>query len=160
MAESNGFNLMQEVVDELRAMGGDLAHLEEGISERSRLHRTDMRCMDVLYRLAPLTAGDLAVATGLSAAATTSLIDRMERAGYAGRTMDPRDRRRVVVRPTELGRAQGAAMWSGLVEGVLHALTSYSTEELVLLRDFVRRIRTVMRSEATAQRGVEDRCCR
>jgi len=45
-----------------------------------------------------VTAGELAVATGLSTGALTALIDRLERAGYIARFADPRDRRRVLVR--------------------------------------------------------------
>ena len=47
----------------------------------------------------PATPGWLAERTGLSTGAVTGVVDRLERAGYATRARDPRDRRRVIVGP-------------------------------------------------------------
>ncbi len=42
-----------------------------------------------------MSAGELAEATGLSSAATTTLLDRLERKGFVQRERDTVDRRKV-----------------------------------------------------------------
>ena len=55
-----------------------------------------------------MAAGELADESGLSPGAITTVLDRIERAGYANRVADPDDRRRVLVistrRPASSGR--------------------------------------------------------
>lgn len=58
------------------------------------------RCMPVTVspRIAvSLTVGELAQRLGLSPAAATALVDRLETAGHVGRTRDVADRRRVTL---------------------------------------------------------------
>jgi hypothetical protein len=45
--------------------------------------------------------GRLAELTGLTTGAVTSVIDRLERAGFAQRVLDPSDRGKVIVKPDE-----------------------------------------------------------
>ena len=77
-------------------------------SELLGIHRTDARCLDILEEAGRMTAGALADAAGLSPGAITSVLDRLERAGYARRARDTADRRRVLVEITQ--RAREAAM--------------------------------------------------
>ena len=53
-----------------------------------------------------MSASRLAEATGLSAAATTSMIDRLERKGFVRRRKHETDRRQVLVEMTEDGQAR------------------------------------------------------
>jgi len=59
-----------------------------------------MRCPDILDREGPLTAGRLAKLAHLSPGAMTTLLDRIERAGFAKRRRDTEDRRQVLVEVT------------------------------------------------------------
>src|SRR6201995_6198325 len=61
------------------------------------LRVTDAECIDFLQEMGPSTAGDLAKATRLTTGAITSMIDRLEKAGYVKRSADPNDRRKVIV---------------------------------------------------------------
>jgi DNA-binding MarR family transcriptional regulator len=70
------------------------------------------RMLTVLHHLAaggPLTVGEQATHLGLSKAATSELVDRLEAKGLVGRMRDDRDRRRVFVWLTPAGRAQTRA---------------------------------------------------
>ena len=49
------------------------------------VNHTDGRCLDIVQRLGPITAGDLARASGLTTGAVTVVIDRLEKAGYVRR---------------------------------------------------------------------------
>src|SRR3954452_16148019 len=75
--------------------------LDQAASELLGINRTDARCIDIVLLRGRLTAGDLAVAAGLSPGAATTAIDRLERVGYVRRARDSGDRRRVIVEPTE-----------------------------------------------------------
>src|SRR6185295_6821014 len=79
---------------------------QQAIADRLGLNTTDLMCLSFLSDTEPLTAGQLAEATGLTTGSVTVMIDRLEKAGYAQREKDPTDRRRVLVRP--LNRAHRA----------------------------------------------------
>ena len=72
---------------------------QQAIADRLGLNTTDLMCLSFLSDTEPLTAGQLAEATGLTTGSVTVMIDRLEKAGYVQRERDPTDRRRVIVRP-------------------------------------------------------------
>ncbi|WJH36140.1 MarR family transcriptional regulator [Paenibacillus sp. CC-CFT747] len=90
--------LRQELIGELRQNSARAVMFHQLISEQLGLNATDHKCLDFLNRTGPVTAGQLAQLTGLTTGAVTSVIDRLEKAGYVVRDKDPNDRRRVVVK--------------------------------------------------------------
>jgi DNA-binding MarR family transcriptional regulator len=97
-----------------------------------------MRCLDTLDREGAVSAGRLAEATGLTSGAITTVLDRLERAGYARRVGDPADRRRVLVELTPEIRERTYAFYAthgALGERLFHR---YTREQLELLLEFVR----------------------
>lgn len=95
----------------------DLVALAEPITiELWRSHQLTLTQVQCLRRLkaGPLPVGDLARATGLSAASMTRLIERLEDRGLVERAPDPQDRRRVVVSLTDRGRSTlgGLHFWA------------------------------------------------
>jgi hypothetical protein len=68
-------------------------------AESLGLSPTDLVGMCLLQLHGPATPGWLAEMTGLSTGAVTGMVDRLERASYATRAQDRRDRRRVIVTP-------------------------------------------------------------
>jgi DNA-binding MarR family transcriptional regulator len=66
----------------LRALGSDLDWLDEAVADGVGLHRTDLRCLEIVAREGPISAGRLAALAGLSTSAMTSVIDRIQRVGY------------------------------------------------------------------------------
>jgi DNA-binding MarR family transcriptional regulator len=68
-------------------------------AEALGLAPADLVCMCLLQLHGRATPGWLAKMTGLSSGAVTGVVDRLERAGYVTRARDPRDRRRVIVKP-------------------------------------------------------------
>lgn len=70
------------------------------------------RMLGVLHHLSaggPLTLGELATHLGLSKATATELVTRVEERGLVDRLRDERDRRRVYVWLTDLGRQRADA---------------------------------------------------
>src|SRR4051794_17139108 len=91
---------------------------DDAVGRRLGLGPADLRCLDWLAA-GPKTAGELARGTGLRAAATTALLDRLERRGLIERLPDEADRRRVLVRMTPTAEQQVGAFYGPLVvEGV------------------------------------------
>src|SRR5262249_41986658 len=67
------------------------------LASRLGLTVTDMECVDFLTDTGSATAGQIAERTNLTTGAITSMIRRLEQAGYVTSHRDPADRRRVVV---------------------------------------------------------------
>lgn len=140
--------LRRGVARSLRALGSDLDRLDEAVAARFGLHRTDLRCLEIVARGGPLAAGALAEQAGLSTSAVTSVIDRVERSGLLRRRSDTSDRRRVLVEVTGLGRRRGRQAFAGLIEGTDRLLSGYSLQELALIGGFVDEVRSVMTAQA------------
>jgi DNA-binding MarR family transcriptional regulator len=109
---------------------------DDEVGRRLRLNSTDLRCLDWLT-VGPRTAGELAVATGLSGAATTSLLDRLEGRGFVRRVRDTGDRRRVVVDLTPEGRQTLWELYGPLARAGEALLARFGTEELARLLTFL-----------------------
>jgi DNA-binding MarR family transcriptional regulator len=125
-----------ELLDEVRRSQNATARFDQAVADAVGLNRTDLSCIDVLHRAGPLTAGALAQETGLSSAAMTTALDRLERSGYARRVRDSADRRRVLV---ELApKALEVAAFYTEHANYAGRLQRHSLEQLELLLRFVR----------------------
>jgi len=107
------------------------------------INRTDGRCLDIIENNGPVTAGRLAQLSGLTTAAVTSVLDRLERAGYARRVRDAGDRRQVIVELTPLMAERGARIWGPLSKDAFAEMGRLSTEQLELVAEWFRRGRTL-----------------
>ena len=106
------------------------------------LNPVDLRCLDWLTE-GPLSASRLAEATGLSAAATTAMIDRLEKKGFVRRRKHETDRRQVLVEMTDAGQARTWALYGPLVEAGMPLLAKFDTAELAAMRDHLIAIRGI-----------------
>jgi DNA-binding MarR family transcriptional regulator len=127
-----------ELIDEVRRSQSATDRFDTAVADALGLNRTDMRCIDVLHRAGPMSAGELAEETGLSAGAMTAAIDRLERAGYAHRIRDTIDRRRVLVEATPNAIRSAEAFYREHAEQAMVLYDRYSVDEIELLLAFVR----------------------
>jgi DNA-binding MarR family transcriptional regulator len=130
--------LFTELIDEVRRSQLATDRFDQAVADALGLNRTDMRCTDVLDREGAVTAGRLAEATGLTTGAITTVIDRLERSGFARRRPDPADRRRVLVELTPEARDRGRRFYEGHAELADRLYRRYSEDNLELLLAFVR----------------------
>src|SRR5579872_4079949 len=77
----------------------------QAVAEHLGLNVTDLKCLDLARSEARLTPSRLAEVTGLTTAAVTTILDRLEQAGFVRRERDPSDRRKILVKPLA-GRAE------------------------------------------------------
>jgi DNA-binding MarR family transcriptional regulator len=100
---------------------------------------TDLHCLNAIENSGGLTAGQLATEVGLTTGAVTGVIDRLERAGFARRTDDPSDRRRVKVEVTPEFYARADRIWGPLKADWESALTTrFTAAELERVIEFLR----------------------
>jgi DNA-binding MarR family transcriptional regulator len=95
----------------------------------------------------------LAKSSGLTTGAVTRLLDRVERMGYAQRVRDRADRRRVLVELTPLARERAAELYGPIAQAGQTGLERYSTDQLTLLRDFLRGARALHEQRANRLRA-------
>jgi DNA-binding MarR family transcriptional regulator len=134
--------LTAQLVGELRAYQRDQDVFDQTAADYLGLNRTDGRCLDILDQHGAMTAGQLAREARLTTGAVTTVLDRLEQAGYVRRTRDTVDRRRVLVDVTPLVWERASAIWGPMAEAAeADAFSSYSDDELALLLDFMRKSR-------------------
>jgi DNA-binding MarR family transcriptional regulator len=121
--------LMQEIRKFTRAS----LILQHIIAEDMGLRVTDAECIDFLQEMGPSTAGDLARATRLTTGAITSMIDRLEKAGFVKRSKDPKDRRKVIVSFVPKKHGGAKKNYALLAQGVQELLSGYSEQQLRFL---------------------------
>jgi len=120
---------MGDLTAETRQLGDAAATFMQGVAERSGLAQ-DVQCLVYLAEVGAAPSGRLAELTGLSAGATTRMIDRLEQAGYVRRTADPTDRRLVRVTPVPERVAKVAGHFAALAGGLEAAAGAYSDAQL------------------------------
>jgi DNA-binding MarR family transcriptional regulator len=134
-------------LDELRRAGDQL---DEAVALQFGLNRTDLRCLGILYRRGRVTAGELAEESGLTPGAITTVLDRLERGGFANRVPDPADRRRVLVVSTVATREIGARIQGEVELASRRLLEGRQAVELTCIRDFLRGTRGVYEAQIAA----------
>jgi DNA-binding MarR family transcriptional regulator len=140
--------LVQAVQVELRGLSAEIDRLDALAAEAYGLNRTDMRCLDVLGRSGAQTPTELAHALGFTTGGITTVIDRLEQAGYARRRADPSDRRRLIVEPTELLAQRDAQIFGRLIQTTETLVGGYSDAELKTIHDFLARSRATIATHA------------
>jgi DNA-binding MarR family transcriptional regulator len=130
--------LLEEVAQAIAKFQTATDLVDEAAATQLGIHRTDLRCLGLLYGNGPMQAGQLGAAAQLSPGATTAAIDRLERAGYARRVRASGDRRSVLVEMTPVAREHIENIYGPVGRAGMERLTHYSEAELVLVRDFLR----------------------
>ena len=118
------------------------------------LNPVDLRCLDWLTE-GPMPASRLAEATGLSSAATTSMIDRLERKGFVRRVRHDADRRQVLVELSEAGQARTWAIYGRLAAQGQHLFTRFDKAALEAMLENLVAMREVTDAERDRLRGVQ-----
>jgi DNA-binding MarR family transcriptional regulator len=142
----------------------DVDRFDQAVADRLGVNRTDLRCLDILTDEAGsgrrLSPKELAEKSGMSPSAITTVLDRLERAGYAQRVSDDGNRRRVLVALTPLLAKLTEEIFAPVAAAGQAHVAGYSDDELDLLLGFFARahelrteqIQTLRGSDTAAQR--------
>ena len=126
---------------EIRQYQNAQDEFDDAACARLGINRSDARCIDIIDMHGQLTAGRLAAESGLSTGAVTTLLDRLERAGYVQRVRDTVDRRRVLVELTDEARRRAGEIWGPIAAESAETIAGYSDAELVFLHEFLQNAR-------------------
>ncbi|AJZ75034.1 hypothetical protein SG18_27220 [Pandoraea apista] len=114
------------------------------LAEQLGLNVTDLNALDLILELESITAGQLAELMGVSSGGITTVIDRLERAGFVEREKNPHDRRMVMIHPIEERCAQIEQFLSSVSRELTAVSAAYDHSELAAIHDFlVQSIRTL-----------------
>jgi len=127
--------LLGQVAGNLRALSTEIDRLDQAAADRYGLNRTDMRALDITGRAGPLAPTELARLLGFTTGGVTTVLDRLERAGYIRRQPDPADRRRQVVQITEATTARDQEVFGGLIRQTSDLLAAYTDDQLAVIGD-------------------------
>lgn len=117
------------------------------MAERCGLNPTDWKCGGILDQNGPMTAGELARATGLTTGAITGVIDRLEEAGFARRKPDEHDRRRIIICPVQEKMEKATETFASFLGAMARLTAQYSRKELEIVLDFMRKSADVINEE-------------
>jgi DNA-binding MarR family transcriptional regulator len=136
--------LETELGYEARSWQLDQDLFDDAMAQLAGLNRTDMRCLDIVGRDGPITAGDLAAAARLTSGAVTAVLDRLEARGLVRRTRDSDDRRRVFLETTPEMERLSAEAFEGFLADARKESDTFSDAELEVILDFIRRNRSLL----------------
>lgn len=128
--------LITEAGNAMQAYQRSTQAFDDAVGRALGLNPTDLRCLDWLVD-GPKSAGELSQGTGLSSAATTTLIDRLERKGFVQRVRDPVDRRRVLVEMTPQGRRRVYRYYGPIVEEGNDLFADLTDEQVAQMREWL-----------------------
>lgn len=135
--------VMRELRDALFDYQRAANAFDDAVSEWLDLNRTDLRCLDLLERHHPMTAGSLAEASGITTGAMTFVLDRLESTGFVRRRRDDGDRRRVLVELEPDGARRALSAHAPLVAAARDAASRFDLAELDAARRILAAISTV-----------------
>lgn len=128
--------------------------VDEAVAAYLRLNRTDLRCLSVLSQAGTMTASAIAEAAGLTRGAMTTALDRIERAGYARRVRDQKDRRSVRVEITDTAQKDIDVLYGPLAREGGKLLGKYTAAELAAALRYLEDGRQLQRSHAKRIRAL------
>ncbi|CAG7639372.1 MarR family winged helix-turn-helix transcriptional regulator [Paenibacillus allorhizosphaerae] len=148
MSTNERENLLRIFNDQLRHFSTDTILFHQAVAERLGLNSTDHKCLDMILRNQPITAGELSNLTGLTTGTITGVIDRLEKADYVFREKDPEDRRKVMIRVhTKKAESNIMSHLQSFGQSMEAMLEQYDNEQMKFLFDFFERSRDILRNE-------------
>lgn len=133
----------RRLVRAMRTFAGELELYIGAASRGGHMHRTDLTglaaVMDQQADGVTMTPGRLSESLGLSAPATSAMIDRLEAAGHLRRTPHPTDRRSTVLELTTRAWSTGGQMFARLGDRLEPLFDDYTEDQLELIAHFLDR---------------------
>ncbi|MGI5242034.1 MarR family winged helix-turn-helix transcriptional regulator [Dactylosporangium sp. CA-139066] len=145
---------VEDLIDALRVFTVESDVFVDGFARAHGLGRSDLNA--IMWISAgtssnhPITIGELAQRIGLSPAAATALVDRLEAAGHISRDRDPGNRRRVHLRMNDRARQLASAFFVPLGRLMHDAAQEFSEDELARTTAVVRRFTEAVVAARTA----------
>lgn len=126
--------------------------VEKQLGRHLEVNNTDLEAMQHLMQQGPLSPTELARLLMISTAAATSVVDRLVKTGHVARQQHPKDRRRLLVVPTEGSVERARRQLRPIITGTDTLLESYSPQQQAAILDFLSRTTGIMTTWLAAER--------
>jgi len=117
--------------------------LDDIASRLYGLNRTDMRALEIVSHVGAIAPTDLARLMDFTTGGITTVVDRLERAGYVTRRPAGTDRRRLILEPTEATALKDQEVFVGLMQATGAFAASFKRTELAAINRFLDGIRDI-----------------
>lgn len=131
--------------DRLRLVARGQQRLTVGAARRLGLGANDLWALEHLFADGPLGPVEIGHRLGMSSAAATVLVDRLEAAGHVERRPHPTDRRRLVVAPTEQAGREAYGAMAGFFADLDAAGADLSPAERAVVARYLDRVVAALR---------------
>jgi DNA-binding MarR family transcriptional regulator len=133
----------------LRVQAARTVLFQSAVAQAVGLNATDFNCLSLLDLEGPTTLGQLAERVGLTrGGAITTVVDRLQTAGYVRRRPDPVDRRRVIVEAVpEAFAEQVDTLFTEFRAAIGELLRELTEEQQELILRFTERGNEIFRTE-------------
>ena len=128
----------------------ELVRHQQAIADKLGINLTDFKVLGLLHRRGEMTPKALAENTGMSAAAMTTVIDRLERAGYVERRRRGTDRRSFTVLAAKGSERKVEHLYKSLLVASQTLLPRYTERDAALISEFFTKSIEILRT-ATAK---------
>jgi len=118
------------------------------IGEALGVNPTDMAALEQLLINGPLTPGQLAARLEVTTAASTQIVDRLERAGHVTRERKSGDRRKVFVVPAHDSVGRAFQELAPMLEGLDGVIAGLGQDERQVIERFLGQVVEVYRTVA------------
>jgi len=150
--------LFESLLEASRRLSTQTVFFHQAAAKYLGLNITDHKCLDIVLGMGRATAGQLAELTGLTTGAITSVINRLEKAGFVRRAKDPNDLRIVYVEPVPENLQPLADVFGPLGEAMAEIFSRYNEQELRLILDYLERsIQVLARQAERLKKGGPDK---
>ncbi|MFQ6330284.1 MarR family winged helix-turn-helix transcriptional regulator [Nocardia sp. CWNU-33] len=129
--------LRAQVGHESQALQAAVDSVDQAAAVVLGINRTDLRCLEVLWH-GDSTPGELAAELGLTSGSVTTMLDRLSKLDYVVRHPGSGDRRKVLIRITEIGLARIMQIYGPIVQEGSEEIARYTAAELRTVIDFLR----------------------
>jgi DNA-binding MarR family transcriptional regulator len=140
---------MRAYVPIIRRFVGRVMLFHSAVAAQLGLNATDVNCLRLLEDEA-MSAGELSNRIGLTGAATTALIDRLEKTGFARRERSKEDRRRVTIHADGEKLQEVDALYGSQGDRMAKLLAKYSAAEFAVIMDFLEQTSAALDAEIQA----------
>lgn len=145
-----------------RELSDAVIFFHEAVASHLGISAAEWKCLGLLDRHGPLTAGRVAELSGFTTGAITGIADRLEQAGYVRRKPHPADRRSVILQPLRVKDVQEriAPIFRSLGSAMAVIASHYSASKLAAIAEFFRETAEALRSETAKLRNTKPRWTR
>jgi len=138
--------------DRVRRLTVQQQSFERAIAKRLRLDAPGLEAMEYLMSAGSSTPTELAAHLGISTAATTLVLNRLEGAGHVRRDRHPTDGRKLVVTARKQSEAAVRSCIEPLIDGVERLVQALTEEERTTVAAFLGKLIETY-DEATPDHG-------